>query len=233
MGELKRAFRKQLDWYNNRPFQKLGGSRQSLFESLDQPALKPLPPSPYAFAEWKRAKVHIDYHVEADAHRYSVPYQHVGKKVDVRLSDATVELFLDNKRIASHRRNPQKGGFTTLKEHMPKSHQAHLDWTPERLVRWAAKTGPQTETLIERILASRAHPQQGFRPCLGIMSLGKRYGAERLEAACRRALAINSIGYKSVESILKNNLDQQPLPTTQPAQPAIEHPNVRGREYFN
>lgn len=232
MGELKQAFREQLDWYNNRPFQKLDGSRKSLFEALDKPALKPLPASPYAFAQWKQAKVHIDYHVEVDAHRYSVPYQHVGKKVDVRLADATVEFFLDHKRIASHRRNPKKGGFTSIKEHMPKSHQAHLDWTPERLVRWAAKTGPQTQTLIERILASRPHPQQGFRPCLGIMRLEKRYGAQRLEAACRRALAINSIGYKSVESILKNNLDQQPLPKTQPTRPAIEHPNLRGPEYY-
>ncbi len=232
MGELKQAFAEQLDWYNNRPFQKLEGSRRSLFEALDLPALKPLPASPYAFAQWKQAKVHIDYHVEVDAHRYSVPYQHVGKKVDVRLSDPTVELFLDNKRIASHRRNPKKGGFTTIKEHMPKSHQAHLDWTPERLVRWAAKTGPETQTLIERILASRSHPQQGFRPCLGIMRLAKRYGPKRLEAACRRALAINSISYKSVESILKNNLDQQPLPEAQAARPAIDHPNVRGPEYY-
>ncbi len=232
MGELKQAFREQLDWYNNRPFQKLEGSRRSLFEALDKPALKPLPDSPYAFAEWKQAKVHIDYHVEVDTHRYSVPYQHVGTKVDVRLADATVEIFLNNKRIASHRRNPKKGGFTTIKEHMPKSHQAHLAWPPERLVRWAAKNGPETKTLVERILASGSHPQEGYRPCLGIMRLGKHFGPERLEAACRRALAINSVCYKSVESILKNNLDQQPLPETQPAQPAIEHPNVRGAEYY-
>jgi transposase len=231
-GELKQAFREQLDWYNNRSFQKLDGSRRSLFETLDRPALKALPVSRYEFAQWKQAKVHVDYHVEVDAHRYSVPYQHVGRKVDVRLASATVEFFLDNKRIASHRRNPKKGGFTTIREHMPKSHQAHLDWTPGRLVRRAAETGPETQTLIERILASRAHPQQGFRPCLGIMRLGKRYGPERLEAACRRALAINSIGYKSVESILKNNLDQRPLPETPPPPPAIGHPNLRGPEYY-
>jgi transposase len=233
MGELQQAVREQLDTYNRRPFQKLEGSRLSLFEALDKPALTPLPASPYSFAEWKQAKVHIDYHVEVDAHRYSVPYQQVGKKVDVRLSDTIVEVFLKGKRVASHRRNPKKGGFSTIKEHMPKSHQEHADWTPERLVRWAAKTGPDTAKLIERILGARSHPQQAFRPCLGIMRLGKRYTPERLEAACRRALAINSPSYKSVESILKNGLDQQPLPKTQAALPAIKHPNVRGPEYFN
>ncbi len=232
MGELKQAVHEQLEIYNRRPFQKLDGSRKSLFETLDKPALKPLPAAPYEFAEWKHAKVHIDYHVEVDAHRYSVPYQCVGKKVDVRLTGTTVEIFLDNKRIASHRRNPKKGGFTTIKEHMPKSHQSYADWTPERLVRWATKTGPETAKLIESILASRPHPQQGFRPCLGIMRLGKHYGQKRLEAACRRALAINSTSYKSVESILKNNLDQQPLPNPQAPRPAIKHPNLRGPEYY-
>ncbi len=232
LSELNRALREQLEAYNDRPFQKLEGSRSSLFVELDKPALKPLPQARYELAEWKQATVHIDYHVEVDKHRYSVPYQLVQKKVDVRSTQSTIEIFFEGKRVASHRRSPLKGRFTTQKEHMPKSHREHAQWTPERLTRWAAKSGEHTRTLIERILASRPHPQQGFRPCLGIMRLGKRYGQDRLEAACKRALAINSLSYKSVESILKNGLDKQPLPEPPSKAPAIEHQNVRGPQYY-
>ena len=184
---------KQLAAYNNRPFQKLEGSRKSLFVELDHPALRPLPQVRYEFAQWKQAAVHIDYHVEVDKHRYSAPYQLVHKKVDVRSTQSTVEIFFQGKRVGSHRRSPHRGRFTTQKEHMPQSHRAYAEWTPERLIRWAGKSGEHTATLIERILASRPHPQQGFRSCLGIMRLGKHYGQERLEAACKRALAINSL----------------------------------------
>ncbi len=218
--------------YESGPFQKLEGSRASLFAELDKPALKPLPQTRYELAEWKRATVHIDYHVEVDKHRYSVPYQLVSKKVDVRSTQSTVEVFFNGKRVASHKRSAHKGRFTTQQEHMPKSHRAYAEWTPERLIRWAAKTGEHTATLIERILESRPHPQQGFRPCLGIMRLSKRYGDDRLEAACKRALHIQSYSYKSVESILKLGLDQQPLPESQSEQPAIEHMNLRGANYY-
>ena len=232
LDELNRALREQLEAYNKRPFQKLEGSRASLFEELDRPALRPLPPTRYAFAQWKQPTVHIDYHAEVDKHRYSVPYQLVHKKVDVRSTQSTVEIFFKGKRVASHKRSPHKGGFTTLEEHMPKAHREYAEWTPDRLIRWARKTGGQTEKLIEKILASRPHPQQGFRSCLGILRLGKRYGPERLEAACKRALAINSLSYKSVESMLKHRLDQKPLPEEQPQLPAIEHTNLRGPEYY-
>jgi len=232
LAELNRALREQLEAYNNRPFQKLEGSRASLFDELDRPALRPLPPTRYEFAEWKQPTVHIDYHVEVDKHRYSVPYQLVHKKVDVRSTQSTVEVFFKGKRVASHKRSPHKGRFTTLKEHMPKAHRDYAEWTPGRLIHWARKTGEHTEKLIEQILASRPHPQQGFRACLGILRLGKRYGPDRLEAACNRALAINSLSYKSIESILKHGLDQKPLPQRQPELPAIEHTNVRGPEYY-
>jgi len=232
LAEVNRALGEQLEVYNNRPFQKLEGSRKSLFVELDQPALKPLPRIRYAFARWKQATVHIDYHVEVDKHRYSVPYQLVHKKVDVRSTQSTVEVFFKGKRVASHKRSPHKGRFTTLKEHMPKKHRDYAEWTPDRLIRWAAKTGEHTATLVEKILASRPHPQQGFRACLGILRLGKPYGQDRLEAACRRALFIQSLGYKSVESILKHGLDQEPLPEQPPQAPAIEHHNVRGPKYY-
>lgn len=232
LSELERAFRVQLDDYNRRPFQKLEGSRQSLFEQLDKPALRPLPPAPYTFAEWKQPTVHIDYHVEVDKHRYSVPCQLAGRKVDVRLTQDAVEVFCGGRRVAAHRRSHCRGGFTTLHEHMPKKHREYAEWTPERIVRWAEKTGESTRKLIEGVLAARPHPQQGFRTSLGILRLQKPYGGERLEAACRRALAIQSFSYKSVESILRNGLDQKPLPPQQSGPPPIEHQNVRGPGYY-
>jgi len=232
LAELNQALREQLEAYNSKPFQKLDGSRKSLFLELDKPALRPLPQTRYAFAEWKQATVHIDYHVEVDKHRYSVPYQLVHKKVDVRSTQATVEVFFKGKRVAGHKRSAHKGRFTTLTEHMPKKHRDYAEWTPERLIRWAEKTGAHTTALVENIIASRTHPQQGFRACLGILRLAKPYGQDRLEAACKRALAINSYSYKSVESILKHGLDQKPLPQKQPEPPAIEHTNVRGPEYY-
>lgn len=230
--ELNQALRRQLEDYNNRAFQKLDGSRQSLFAQLDRPALQPLPAERYEFAEWKEATVHIDYHVEVDKHRYSTPYQLVHKKVDVRSTQNTVEIFFKGNRVASHKRSPHKGRFTTLEEHMPKAHRECAQWPPDRLIRWAQKTGEHTEKLVTQILASRPHPQQGFRSCLGILRLATPYSPERLEAACKRALAINALSFKSVESILKHGLDQKPLPTEQPQLPAIEHANVRGSEYY-
>jgi transposase len=204
-----------------------------VFEQLDRPAMKALPGQRYTYAEWKKARVHIDYHVQVLGHYYSVPYQLVKEQLDVRITANTVELFKRNKRVASHHRSMLKGGFTTLTEHMPKSHQQYADWTPQRLVRWAGETGAATAKLVDTILSSRPHPQHGFRACLGLMRLGKRYSTARLEAASRRALAIGSCSYKSVESILKNGLDRKPLPSTTIDTPAIEHDNLRGSDYYH
>jgi len=234
LAELNRCIAEKLKELNNRKFQKLDGTRRTLFESIDKPALKPLPSTPYEYAEWRKVTVNVDYHVAADRHYYSVPYQLVREQVEVRLTSTTVEVLFKNKRVASHQRSYRQGGFTTLPQHMPKAHQRYLEWTPSRIIRWAEQHGPMTQKLVSAILDSRPHPEQGFRSCLGIMRLGKRYPHDRLEAACARALAIKAYSYKNVESILKNGLDQQSLPLNQDdkTQPLI-HPNVRGKNYYH
>jgi len=232
LHDLNTHIQSLLSQLNHRPFRKLPGSRRSRYESLDRPALKPLPTDPYTYAEWKKARVHIDYHIEVEGHYYSVPYQLVKEQVDVRLTAETIEIFHKSRRIASHRRSNIKGHHSTIPQHMPKPHQHYAQWTPERLIRWAAKNGQATQKLIATILASRPHPQQGFRPCLGIMSLEKTYGAQRLENACQRALAIGGISYKSVHAILKTGLDQKPLPSPTQTSLVIHHPNIRGPQYY-
>jgi transposase len=192
-----------------------------------------LPPQPYVYAEWKKARVNIDYHIDVEGHYYSVPYQLVKHQLDVRFSAATVEVFHKGKRVASHIRSYQRGAYATVKEHMPKAHQKYLEWTPQRLIRWAAKNGLSTARLIEAILVSRPHPQQGFRSCLGIMRLGKTYGEDRLEAACNRALVIGGQSYRSVEAILKNGLDRHPLPASVPQTQTLFHKNLRGPKYYD
>lgn len=233
LSELNRVIKRLLIELNDKPFQKLSGSRKSVFESIDKPALKPLPVQRYQFAEWKKARVNIDYHVEVDKHYYSVPYQLIKKQLDIRYTQTTVECFYKGQRVASHNRIYKKGFHTTVAAHMPERHQKYLEWTPERLISWAAKIGPQTSRLIETVLASRRHPQQGFRSCLGILRLGKSYGEQRLEAACRRANEIGGQSYKSVESILKNGLDQKSLPSENEAGEPIAHINIRGAGYYN
>lgn len=234
LPELNAAIRELLAVLNTKPFQKLPGCRKELFEQVDRPAMKALPGQRYTYAEWKKARVHIDYHVEVLGHYYSVPYQLVKQELEVRITANTVEILQGNKRITSHPRSALKGRHTTQIEHMPKAHQQYANWTPERLVRWAEKSGPGTAELIATILASRAHPQQGFRSCLGIMRLGKSYGDDRLEAACQRALKLGACSFKSLQSILKNGLDYQPLPEAEePDNEPIAHPNIRGAGYYH
>jgi transposase len=234
LGELNLAIQELLEVVNNKPFKKMPGSRRSVFEEIERPAMRPLPGRRYEFATFIRGrKVHIDYHVEVDYHYYSVPYQHTGERVDLRLTASVVEIFLCGKRIASHLRSYQRGRHTTDPAHRPESHRRHLDWPPERLVSWAEKTGPQTAALVKGVMESRPHPEHGYRTCLGIMRLGKRYGERRLEAACQRALTVRALSYRSVESILKNGLDQKPLPehTARPAD-RRHHENLRGPDYY-
>jgi transposase len=231
LAELNEEIGKLLEELNSKPFQKLPGSRKSMYEQLDRPALKNLPPEPYRFARWKKATVNIDYHLEVEGHYYSVPYQLVKKKVDVRMTSDTVECFHKNKRVAAHRKSELKGRHTTIKEHMPSRHQKYLEWSPDRFLRWAEKIGPQTVMLTEKILSSRAYPQQAYRTLLGILRLGKSYSDERLEAACTRAVLIGATSYRSVESILKNGLDSKPLPEAEPS-PPVHHSNIRGSQYY-
>ncbi len=231
IAELNTAIRELLERLNNRKFKKLDSTRRQLFETIDKPALKPLPTERYIYAQWKKATVNIDYHLEVEGHFYSVPCQLVRQKVDVRITADMIGIIFKGKRIASHPRSYQRGKFTTITEHMPKSHQAYKDWTPSRLISWAQKTGPGTAQLVETIMTTRPHPQQGFRSCLGIMSLGKKYTNERLEAAAHRALAIRSYSYRSIRAILESGMDKIAVQTKEVI-PVIEHDNIRGGQYF-
>jgi transposase len=233
LAEANTAIAAKLAWLNNRPFAKLEGTRKSLFDELDRPAMRPLPAARYEFATWKNPKVNIDYHVDIDRHYYSIPYQLVGHRVDVRVSEHVVEAFFKGRRVASHRRSHRKGGHTTVDAHMPERHRAHLAWSPERLIAWAQRTGPATAELVEAIMANRPHPEQGYRSCLGIMRLSGRYPQPRMEAACRRALVIGARSYRSVESILAHGLETTPLPGAEPSQdPPRQHEQLRGPSYY-
>lgn len=230
--ELNQAILPLLKELNNKAFQKIPGSRQSLFDELEKPALKPLPQTHYVFAQWKKARAGADYHVELDKHYYSVPYKYIKKELDIRYTQNMIEIFYKNNRIASHIRASSKNQHTTIKEHMPKQHQFYAQWTPQRIIDWAIKIGPATAKFAETLMSSRAHPQQGFRACLGVLRLAKSYEPLRLEAACQRALTIGAISYKSVESILKNALDKTFLNEKSKTITSY-HEYIRGQDYFN
>jgi len=234
LSEANRAVADKLREFNDRPFQLLETSRRTLYETLDRPALLPLPTQRYELAEWSQPRVNIDYHVDVHRHFYSVPYTLVHNQVEARTTTQTVEIFFKGSRIASHPRSYQKGGCTTLREHMPKAHQKYLEWTPSRLLNWAAKTGPATASLLEKIMTAKPHPEQGYRACLGVLRLEKSYGATRLEAACNRALLIGAPSYKSVKSILKTGLESQPVAGDAPRDTptAGDHENLRGPQYY-
>jgi transposase len=217
---------------NTRRMRRYQASRQELFERLDRQALRPLPPEPFVYGEWKLARVNIDYHVELDGHYYSVPHALVHERVDVRRTALTVEIFHRGQRVAAHLRSHARGQHTTITAHMPKAHQAHRDWSPSRIAAWAETIGPQTAALVEAILASRSHPEQGYRSCLGILRLARRDGATRLEAACARALALGARSYRHLDAILKHGLDRSPLPEAGPPTRAVVHDQLRGSTYY-
>jgi transposase len=231
LATLNEAIGELVARLNEKPFKKLEGSRASLFKELDQPALRPLALERYEFASWRAAKVNIDYHVEVERHYYSVPYQLAGHVVDVRLTNSVVEVFAKNKRVASHLRSYDKGRHVTDAAHMPDSHRRYLEWTPGRIVHWAEKNGPSTAAFVEALMASRPHPEQGFRSALGVMRLAKKYSPERLEAACARCLHVKSFSYKSVESMLKHGLDQRPA-RDGVTRAHSTHRNIRGPNYY-
>lgn len=231
LGALNERIGELVEVINNRPFKKMEGSRASVFAEIDQPALRPLPATRYDFATWTKAKVSLDYHLQIDRNFYSVPYNLVGSVLDVRTSANVVEIFSKNRRVASHKRSYAKGVALTEPAHMPSSHRRHAQWTPSRIVHWAQKTGPSTAQFIEALMASRPHPEQGFRSALGVLRLEKRYGPERLEAACARSLAIQSFSYKSVSSILQHGLDKRPLAEV-PSRANPTHSNIRGANYY-
>jgi transposase len=231
LADLNTAIRAQIDAINDRPMKRVGVSRRTLFEHIDQPALKPLPATRYELAEWKAGRVNIDYHVEVDHNFYSVPYQLVHERVEARFTASTVEVVFKNRVVAAHARLTGRGRYATQVAHMPRAHRAHAEWTPSRLIAWAEQTGPATGRLVAGILERRPHPEQGYRACLGLMRLGRAHGAARLEAACARAERLRSYRFRTVEHILRHQQDRLPLDEP-PARPALTHENLRGATYY-
>lgn len=233
LAELNQAIRELLMRLNERRFRKREGSRASLFHTLEKPALAPLPGERFDMSQWARATVNIDYHVAYDNNFYSVPYTLVQQIVEVRSTPTTVEIFHRGQRVASHARGRDRDKMITQPAHRPKSHQAHLEWPPSRMVDWARTIGPHTAELFQRILNEKPHPEMGYRSCLGIIRLAQQYSAERVEAAAERAILAHACRYQSVKSILKNSLDAVPLSPPRPAPPPLTHDNLRGADYFD
>ena len=233
LEELNAAIREEVARLNARVSRHLGASRQHLFETIERPAMLPLPPEPYVHADWRKATVGLDYHVRLEGHHYSVPHDLIRQQLWARLTASTVEIFRGGRRVACHRRAaPGDMGATTLNDHRPASHRRHAEVTPQGLRERAARIGPATAILVDVVLRDRPHPEQGFRSCLGILRLARSHGAERLEAACDRALAINARTLTSVRSILLNRLDGR-RPDRPPEAPPIPHANIRGPQFFH
>jgi len=233
LAELNLTIRERLERLNTRPFQKLPGTRRTLFEETDRRALRPLPSERYEYAAWRTAKVNIDDHIAVDKHCYSVPYQLVRAVVTVRLTATMVEVLHRGTRVAAHARRHTPGGYSTDPGHRPKSHQRHLEWTPSRLVHWGQSIGPATGAVVTHILDAKPHPEQGYRACLGLFFLGKRYGHARLEADDARAQTAGAMTYRSIHAMLKHGLDQSPPDADAPAtRLPPTHDNVRGAAYY-
>jgi len=231
LRELNEAIWELLIKLNQRPFKKMDGSRESVFLAHEKSALKDLPEHSWECAQWKKATVNMDYHVEVDKFYFSVPYMLAHKIVDIRHTTRIVEIFYDNKRVASHIKDSNKR-YSTVREHMPLSHQEIAGVRPSKLIEQGKAIGIKTGELIERILNDRKYPPQGYRACLGIIRLAKEYPAVRMEGACQRAIIIGGYSYTSVAAILKSGLDQQPM-KNKSQQVNINHENIRGGGYFD
>jgi len=231
LAEANRAIALVLERMNGHVMRRLGLSRSDLFASVERGALRSLPATDYEFAEWRLARVGLDYHVEVHDFYYSVPHALIRAQVDVRITSRTIEVFHRAKRVAAHQRRYGGPRHGTDPEHMPSAHRRYAEWSPARFQRWARSIGPNTEGLIVALLANRPHPEQGFRTCLGVLRLFRGLDPARAEAVAARALAIGALTYKSVASILNNNLDRvsQPIESTT----VSAHPNIRGPGYFH
>jgi transposase len=233
LAELNTAIRECLERLNTHLLKKAKKSRRELFEALDRPIALPLPSRSYEYAEWYKAKVQLNYHIAVEHHYYSVPYQLLHERLDIRLTTTIVEAFHKGERVAAHARSYVNGGYTTLKEHMPASHRYYAEWNPNRFIQWASKTGDATALLVETILTTRPYPEQGFKACMGIINLTRNYEPARVEAAARRALKFRTCSYRSMKAILSARLDQQPDNSEQPHLPGLlPHQNIRGQEYY-
>ncbi len=233
LGDLNKAIRQVQSDLNARLMRKLGGSRREFFETIDRPALLPLPADPYAYAEWRRCRVAPDYHVEVHGHFYSVPSRLIREVVEARVTDTTIELFHAGQRVAAHPRSAMKRRHTTTAEHMPSAHRRYASWTPARIQSFAEQIGPATAALVETIMRAKPHPEQGFRACLGILQLARTYGTQRLEAACQRGVGIGARTYGSIASILKTGLDRAFHEETSAETAPLLHENIRGRGYYH
>lgn len=220
---------------NNRAFKKMPGSRFSVFKEIDQPALRPLPTHPYQFMQYKKARVHIDYHIELEQHYYSVPYQWIGKEIELRFSPEIIECWYQGKQIAVHVRSYRKGSQTTCAGHMPKAHRKHMEWTPGRFLNWSTQVGTATTRLVKHLLECKPHPEQGYRSCLGLLNLSKRYGNHRLEKACERAWQLGARTRRSVDSILSHNLEEHPITNEKItiSKLPLQHENLRGKKHYH
>ena len=232
LGEGNTAIAELLERLNTRNFRKLPGCRQSLFEQLEKPILRPLPTTPYEYAEWKKVTVGLDYHVEVKDHYYSVPYQLVRQVLHLRFTSTVVEVFKGGKRVAVHPRKTEANRYSTCPEHMPSTHRAYAEWTPSRVLNWAAKSGIDVARFIQHLMKTKPHPEQGFRAAMGIIRLEKKVGKERLNAACQRALAFGGESFRCVANILERGLDRQPLSQEETIQLPQNHENIRGESFF-
>jgi transposase len=237
IDELNAAIAELLERLNTRPFQKLEGSRRTAFESIDRPAMRALPPTRYERADWKKAKVNVDYHVAFDDRFYSVPHALVGARVEVRATSTTIEILHGNVRVASHRRSyAPKGTSVTVDEHRPKSHRDYGAWPPERMTSWAGSFGPSVARVAAMILARYPRPEMGYRAVFGLVRCAEKHGAARTEAACARALlAGGAMGptRKHVEAILKHGIERAFVAPPVPDAVPVSHDNVRGGDYFD
>ncbi|MFQ5454013.1 MAG: IS21 family transposase [Candidatus Zixiibacteriota bacterium] len=229
--ELNQAIRPLLTELNNRKIRLLGKSRRELYEELDKPALKPLPPEKYHYHEFKLCRVNIDYHIQLEKCYYSVPYRLAGKEVEVRYSDFTVEITHQNKQVAIHNRLHHPGAYSTIKEHMASAHRAYAEWTPSRMISWSKSFGINTQVLIETLLTKKPHPEMGFRSCLGILNSAKGVDTDIVEAVSKKMLTLNVYRVSSFRSILKNKTYKKEKPTLA-ITPINNHENVRGEEYY-
>lgn len=234
IDELNSAIREALENYNSKKMQKLKQSRKERFLEFEKKELRPLPLERYSFKRFAQATIQINYHIylKEDNHYYSVPYRYRGKKADLIYTDRIVEIFFEHTRIAMHPRDRRKNCYTTDRNHMPPQHQWVNDWNPERFIKWGASQGSNVEEMVKNILKSREHPEQAYKVCLGVLSLAKKVGKERLDNACGRALSFQHYSYKGVKNILEKGLDHNEEEALLFPK-SIIHENIRGKEYYH